>query len=196
MRVLTLNPGSTSTKVALFEDDACVFKQTVRHASGELARFSTLAEQLPFRVETIATALCEADVDATSVDAVVGRGGGLLPMRGGVYRVTDLVLRHSVSGVNGVTHPANLGPTMAYRFAKAAHAQAFVVNPPDTDELCDLARVTGIAGVYRHVHLHALNLKETAIRHAKSLGKRYEECNLIVCHLGGASRYPRTSRGE
>ena len=86
---------------------------------------------------------------------------------------------------NGVQHPAQLGSQLAHEFASAHGKRAFVVNPPDTDELCDEARMTGIKGVYRHVHLHALNLKETAIRHATSQGKRYEDCNFIVCHIGG-----------
>lgn len=185
MRVFAINPGSTSTKVALFEDAECLFSQTVRHSSEELARFSTLAEQLPFRAEAISNILAEEHIDLADVEAFVGRGGGLLPMEGGVYEVTDLIVEHSISGANGVTHPANLGPTLARRFAEANGARAFVVNPPDTDELCGLARITGIKGVYRHVHLHALNLKETAIRHAASLGRAYEDCNFVVCHIGG-----------
>ena len=84
-----------------------------------------------------------------------------------------------------MTHPANLGPTLARRFAETNGGRAFVVNPPDTDELCGPARMTGVKGVYRHVHLHALNLKETAIRHAATLGRSYEDCDFVVCHIGG-----------
>ncbi len=185
VRVFAINPGSTSTKVALFEDEKCLFSKTVRHSSEEPARFSTLAEQLPFRAKAISDMLGENDIQLTNVDAFVGRGGGLLPMEGGVYEVGDLILEHSISGANGVTHPANLGPTLARRFAEVNGARAFVVNPPDTDELCDEARMTGIKGVYRHVHLHALNLKETAIRHAASMGRAYENCRFVVCHIGG-----------
>jgi butyrate kinase len=86
---------------------------------------------------------------------------------------------------NGVQHPAQLGSQLAHEFALKYNKPAFVVNPPDTDELCDLARMTGVKGIYRNVHLHALNLKETAIRHAASMGKKYEECCFIVCHIGG-----------
>ena len=185
MRVFAINPGSTSTKVALFDGEKCVFSKTVRHSSEELARFSTLAEQLPFRAQAISDILAEEGVDLSDVEAFVGRGGGLLPMEGGVYEVTDLILEHSIGGANGVTHPANLGPTLARRFAEANGGRAFVVNPPDTDELCGAARMTGIHGVYRHVHLHALNLKETAIRHVATLGRAYEDCDFVVCHIGG-----------
>lgn len=107
-------------------------------------------------------------------------------MEGGVYEVTDLILEHSIGGANGVTHPANLGPTLARRFAEANGGRAFVVNPPDTDELCGAARMTGIHGVYRHVHLHALNLKETG--HPPRGHPRagaYEDCDFVVCHIGG-----------
>lgn len=185
MRVFAINPGSTSTKVALFDGEKCVFSKTVRHSSEELAQFSTLAEQLPFRAQAISDILAEEGVDLAGVEAFVGRGGGLLPMEGGVYEVTDLILEHSIGGANGVTHPANLGPTLARRFAETNGGRAFVVNPPDTDELCGPARMTGVKGVYRHVHLHALNLKETAIRHAATLGRSYEDCDFVVCHIGG-----------
>ena len=143
MRAFAINPGSTSTKVALFDGEKCVFSKTVRHSSEELAQFSTLAEQLPFRAQAISDILAEEGVDLAGVEAFVGRGGGLLPMEGGVYEVTDLILEHSIGGANGVTHPANLGPTLARRFAETNGGRAFVVNPPDTDELCGPARMTG-----------------------------------------------------
>ncbi|MBR6321664.1 MAG: butyrate kinase, partial [Lachnospiraceae bacterium] len=124
-------------------------------------------------------------IDLSGLSACVGRGGGLLAMEGGVYEVTELVLQHSLHSANGVIHPAGLGPSIANSFAAEYGVPAFAVNPPDVDELQDVARITGVKGVYRNVHLHALNLKETAIRHAESQGKRYEDCNFIVCHIGG-----------
>ena len=185
VKVFAINPGSTSTKIALFEDEECLFKSTVRHPSEELAQYGSLSEQMGYRVASITTALEEGKIDLSGCAAFVGRGGGLLPLEGGVYEVTDLVAEHSITCANGVIHPAGLGPTLARSFAARLGGRAFVVNPPDTDELCDLARMTGIKGVYRNVHLHALNLKETAIRHAHGMGKRYDECNFIVCHIGG-----------
>lgn len=185
-RVLVINPGSTSTKVGLFEGATCVFSENVAHAADRLAEFASISDQLGYRRDTILAMLAEHGVELGSVDAFVGRGGGLLPLVGGTYAVNDVMLEHARVGANGVQHPAQLGPQLAHEFAEAAGGRpAFVVNPPDTDELCDLARMTGVRGVYRHVHLHALNLKETAIRHAASLGRAYEDCRFVVCHIGG-----------
>lgn len=184
-RILVINPGSTSTKVGVFEGDRSVFTKTVDHDAAKLAEFPDVSSQLPYRRETILAALEENDIDLATIDAFVGRGGGLMPVEGGTYEVNETMLEHARAGANGVQHPAQLGSQLAHEFASAHGKRAFVVNPPDTDELCDEARMTGIKGVYRHVHLHALNLKETAIRHATSQGKRYEDCNFIVCHIGG-----------
>lgn len=184
-KVFTVNPGSTSTKIALFQGEKKLFSANVSHDAGTLSQYKTLSEQLQYRQSMIEQLLEENQVELDGIDACVGRGGGLLAMEGGTYEIDDLVLDHSIHAENGVVHPACLGPSIAYEFAEKYHAKAFTVNPPDVDELQDLARMTGIKGVYRGVHLHALNLKETAIRHAESTGKRYEECNYIVCHIGG-----------
>lgn len=184
-RVLVVNPGSTSTKVGLFDGEKPVFTVNVAHEASELAKFAGVSDQLPYRLGLIEAALAENGVDLASVDAFVGRGGGLLPLPGGTYEVDDVLLDHSARGANGVQHPAQLGPQIAHALAARCGRPAFVVNPPDTDELCDEARMTGVRGVYRHVHLHALNLKETAIRHAASMGRAYEDCRFVVCHIGG-----------
>lgn len=184
-RILVINPGSTSTKVGVFEGDREALARTVSHDASRLAEFEGVSEQMPYRKETILAALEEGDIDLSTIDAFVGRGGGLMPLEGGTYEVNDVMLDHAFRGANGVQHPAQLGGLLAHGFAEEYGKRAFVVNPPDTDELCDEARMTGVRGVYRHVHLHALNLKETAIRHACSLGRRYDECNFIVCHIGG-----------
>lgn len=185
-RVLVINPGSTSTKVGLFEGDSVVFVKSIDHDAAKLVEFPTVSDQMPYRRDMIVEALEEHGQSLDGIDAFVGRGGGLLPLEGGTYEINDTMLDHAYRGANGVQHPAQLGSQLAHAFAEEAGGRpAFVVNPPDTDELCDSARMTGAAGVYRHVHLHALNLKETAIRHAASLGKRYDECNFVVCHIGG-----------
>lgn len=184
-KVFTINPGSTSTKIALFEGDKKLYSANVSHDAEVLSQYQTLKEQLAYRTKTIESLLRENQVDLSGLDACVGRGGGLLAMEGGTYAIDELVLAHSIGAANGVVHPACLGPSIAGEFAKTYGAKAYVVNPPDVDELQDLARLTGIKGVYRTVHLHALNLKETAIRHAESSGRKYEECNFIVCHIGG-----------
>lgn len=185
MKIFTINPGSTSTKVALFEDEQCVFSANVGHSAADLARFATLGDQLPFREAAIAAQLGEAEVSLDGLDAVVGRGGGMVSMAGGVYQVDELVLDHSINCKNGVIHPASLGPTLAHAFAVRAGCPAFAVNPPDVDEYQDVARVTGIKGLYRKSHIHSLNQKEVGRRHAIALGKRYDECDFIIGHLGG-----------
>lgn len=185
-KVLAINPGSTSTKVALFEGEKCLYSKNVSHDAEELAKYENLSDQLPYRREMILSLLKEAGILLEDVDVFVGRGGGLLAMEGGTYAVTELMVEHAKNSANGVIHPAGLGPQLADEFAKQYHAKAMVVNPPDVDELQDLARMTGIKGVNRIIHLHALNLKETAIRHSKNvMNKKYEECNYIVCHIGG-----------
>ena len=196
-KVLTINPGSTSTKVALFEGDQCLYSRNVSHEANELGKFKTLPEQLPYRRDTILKLLKEAGISLEDVDVFVGRGGGLLAVEGGTYGVTDLMLEHARTCANGVIHPAALGPQLAHEFAETYGAKAMVVNPPDVDELQELARMTGIKGVYRIIHLHALNLKETAIRHSRNVMDRaYEECNYVVCHIGGGISVSAHCRGK
>lgn len=184
-KIFAINPGSTSTKIALLDDDQVVFGRNVSHDAEKLAEFPTLADQYPYREQTILSLLEEEHVSLAGVGAFVCQGGGLFSVEGGVYEIDDLVLEHARTSANGVIHPANVGPQLCHQFATQHGARAFLVNPPDVDEMQDLARLTGIKGVYRQVHLHALNLKETARRHAVSLGKKYEDCNFVVCHIGG-----------
>lgn len=195
-RILTINPGSTSTKVGCFEGEEELFTVNVSHDADKLKEFGTISAQLPYRKETILSALEEAKIDLSTIDAFVGRGGGLLAIEGGTYAINETLLSHAQVGANGVQHPAQLGPQIAHEFASAFNKPCFVVNPPDTDELTLCARMTGIKGVYRNVHLHALNLKETAIRHAASEGKKYEEQNYIVCHIGGGISISAHEKGK
>ena len=184
-KIFTINPGSTSTKIALIEGETVLFSKNVSHDANKLAEFDGISAQKPYRVETILNLLKENNVSLEGIDACVGRGGGLIAMEGGTYGIDELVLDHATRGANGIQHPAQLGPQIAAEFAKEYNCPAFVVNPPDVDELQDLARLTGIKGVNRSCHLHTLNLKETAIRHADSQGKKYAEQNYVVCHIGG-----------
>ena len=196
-KVLTINPGSTSTKIALFKGDECLFSKNVSHDAKELESCGPLSNQLTYRRNMILELLQEAKISLEDVDVFVGRGGGLLAMEGGTYKVTDLMLDHAKRCANGVIHPASLGPQLAAEFAQEFGAKAMVVNPPDVDELQELARMTGIKGVSRIIHLHALNLKETAIRHSKNvLNKKYEDCNFIVCHIGGGVSVSAHRKGK
>lgn len=195
-RILTVNPGSTSTKVGYFQGEKEIFSVNVSHDAGKLKEFSTISEQLPYRKQTILEALEQEKVDLSEIDAFVGRGGGLLAVEGGTYTVNETLLDHAVRGANGVAHPAQLGSQIAYEFASKYHKPCFVVNPPDTDELTLYARMTGIKGVYRNVHLHALNLKETAIRHSNKNAWKYEDKNYIVCHIGGGISISAHQKGK
>lgn len=195
-RILAINPGSTSTKVGVFEGEKELFSMNVAHEAEKLAQFDGISAQLPYRKQTILDALEKAEIDLATMDAFVGRGGGLLSVEGGTYAINDTLLDHATRGANGVQHPAQLGPQLAHGFAAQYGKPCFVVNPPDTDELTLCARMTGVKGIYRNVHLHALNLKETAIRHSASQGKRYENCNYIVCHIGGGISISAHEKGR
>lgn len=195
-KILTINPGSTSTKIGCFYGEEELFTANVSHDAKKLAEFKTISDQMPYREETILSAIKEANIDLSTIDAFVGRGGGLLASEGGTYEINDIVLDHARRGANGIQHPAQLGPQIAHAFASKYGKPCFIVNPPDTDELCLKARITGVQGIYRNVHLHALNLKETAIRHAKSIGKKYEDCNFVVCHIGGGISISAHKKGK
>jgi len=195
-KILTINPGSTSTKIAIFEGDTCIFTKNVSHDASELAKYKEVSDQLIYRKEMIQEILNESGVAPEDFAAVVGRGGGLMAVEGGVYGINDILLEHAKCGANGIQHPAQLGPQLADEFAAAFQCPAFVVNPPDTDELQPVARMTGMKGVYRNVHLHALNQKETAIVHSEKIGKRYEDSNYIVCHIGGGTSIAAHRKGR
>jgi butyrate kinase len=182
--------------VGCFEGERELLTVNVSHDAQALKAFPTISSQLPYRKETILSALEKADIDLSTIDAFVGRGGGLLPVEGGTYAVSDTLLDHAVRGANGVQHPAQLGSQIAHEFALQYGKPCFVVNPPDTDELTLCARLTGVKGLYRNVHLHALNLKETAIRHSRKNGWRYEDKNYIVCHIGGGISISAHQRGR
>lgn len=182
-RILTLSPGSTSTKVAVFEGAEPVFKANVRHDPSELAAFDQAADQLQYRIDTIERELAGAGVSLDSIDAFSGYCGGMGPTIGGIFAIDDTVCDHVLNC--GMNHPAILGAPILRSFAQKTGKPAFAVNQPDTDELDDVARITGYPGIYRKSHVHCLNQKECAIRYAASLGKSYDEVNVVVAHVGG-----------
>lgn len=195
-KVLAINPGSTSTKIAVFKGAEKIFGENVDHAAEDLAKFKEVSDQLEFRFNMIKDLLKAQNVDLSDLDAVVGRGGGLMASEGGVYKIDDLLYDHAVRGANGIQHPAQLGPQIARSFANEYQCPAFVVNPPDTDEAIPVARMTGIKGVIRDIHTHALNQKETAIVHSKKMGVKYEDCNYVVCHIGGGTSITAHQKGR
>ncbi len=182
-RILTLSPGSTSTKVAVFEGEKALMRENVRHDPAVLAGFDRAADQLEFRTATVLDALAAAGIALESIDAFSGYCGGMGPTKGGIFRIDEKVCEHVLNC--GMNHPAILGAPILFDLASRCGKPAFAVNQPDTDELADVARITGYPGVYRKSHVHCLNQKECAIRCAASLGKRYDEVNVIVAHVGG-----------
>lgn len=183
-RILAVNPGSTSTKIALFDDANEVFSQTIDHAAEDLKAFTEIQDQLGYRRDMVEKAMELKGYHLTDVDVFVGRGGGLLSVTCGTYEVTDLLVDHASKGLPG-QHPAQLASQICKQFADKYGKRAFVVDPPDVDEFQDISRVSGIKGIYRESHLHALNQKEIAKRFCTARGLNYEDVNLIICHLGG-----------
>lgn len=184
-RILAINPGSTSTKFAVFFDEKCVFTKTIRHPLEQLLRYKNIIDQFAFRKGLIIESLVEEGIDVDAIKYIIGRGGLTYPLSSGVYRVNNLMLQHLREGVMG-QHASNLGPMLAdYIALQIPEAQAFIADPVVTDELQDVARYAGHPKFERRSVFHALNHKAVARFHAKKLQKEYEELNLIIAHIGG-----------
>ena len=184
MKVLIINPGATSTKIAVFEEDRQLFKLGIDHSAEELDRFEKVIDQADYRKEAILTAVAEAGFQLTDFDAVCGRGGLYRPIPSGTYAVNDKVMADVEAAPYG-EHPSNLGAYLAKKIGDMVGIPAFFVDPVCVDEMTDLAHYSGFAEFRRLCQFHALNQKSIGRKAAKELGKKYEEANLIVCHLGG-----------
>ena len=181
--ILAINPGSTSTKIAVFKNSDEVFKTNISHPAAALAKFDAVAEQFVFRLETIIKVLEEAHVDLTKLHAVVGRGGIIRPVPSGTYLVNDRMaadLRHPLK-----EHASNLGGLIAKEIADRQGIPAFIVDPPVVDEMDEVARISGLSGIERKSVFHALNQKAIARKLSHALKKEYEESSLIIAHMGG-----------
>ncbi|WP_234123189.1 butyrate kinase [Clostridium hydrogenum] len=194
-RLLIINPGSTSTKIGVYEDEKEVFEKTLRHSAEEIGKYETIFDQLAFRKGVILDALKEANIEVSSLNAIVGRGGLLKPIVSGTYAVNDAMLEDLKVGVQG-QHASNLGGIIANEIAKEIKVPAFIVDPVVVDELDDIARVSGMPDVPRKSIFHALNQKAVAKRYAKENGKKYEELNLIVAHMGGGTSVGAHTNGR
>jgi len=183
-RLLVINVGSTSTKVAFFRGREPVVLENIRYSSEDLARFSSLAEQLPFREQDVVNFLKKNGIDLKEVEMVVSRGGLGRPAPAGAYKVDEAMCRDLLEEKYG-RHPSGLGPSIALDFSKKYGMPAIVIDPPSTDEFEPIARVSGIPEIERRSVAHALNQKMAARRYAAKLGKKYEEINVVVAHLGG-----------
>ncbi len=184
-RLLIINPGSTSTKVSLFENETSLFEKSLFHDAPELLKYPHVNLQMPFRYRVIMDMLKEEGVDPASIDVFVGRGGSACTQPGGVTRIDQKLYDDTEAAVGGSEHPAKLGVMLAWEFAKEFGRDAYTLNPTNVDEYGDYARLTGIKGLYRVSHSHVLNQKAVAEAHAEKLGRRYEDCNFIVGHIDG-----------
>lgn len=183
-KLLIINPGSTSTKISVFEDEKEIFGETLRHSSEEIGQFKHIVDQQNFRTEIILKALKDNNIDINELDAVVGRGGLLKPILSGTYKVNDTMLKDVKESVKG-EHASNLGAIIANEIANSIGKSAYIVDPVVVDELDEIARLSGIPELPRKSIFHALNQKAVAKRYAKENSKNYEDVNVIVAHMGG-----------
>lgn len=193
MRILVVNPGSTSTKLAVYDENGSLWKESISHLAKDLAGFHHINDQYEFRCRHVKDALQHSGIPLR-FDAVMARGGLLKPTSGGVYRITGRI-KHDLWNADR-EHASNLAAWIADEIAVAVGCPAFIADPVVTDELCDLARMTGIPEIQRVSIFHALNSRAVSRKYAARIGKRYEELNLVVAHLGGgisvsAHRYGR-----
>jgi len=194
-RILVINPGSTSTKIAVFDDEKEVFKVNISHPLEEIQKYPKIIDQFGFRKEVIMGELAKASIAKESLKAVVGRGGLLRPIPSGTYLVTEKMLEDLRAEVQG-EHASNLGAMIAHSIASELNIPAYIVDPVVVDEMEEIARITGLPMIRRRSILHALNQKKVARQAASDIGKPYEELNLIVVHLGGGISVGAHQKGK
>lgn len=195
-KILAINPGSTSTKIAVFEGSKELFLKNIKHTSEELADFKVITDQYEFRKNIILKELESANIDIQDIAAVVGRGGLVKPIPSGIYEVNDKMKADLKKGLLG-QHASNLGGLIADDIAKSLKsAKAFIADPVVVDEMEDIARVAGHPKFERISIFHALNQKAVARTHAKSISAKYEELNLIIAHLGGGISVGAHKKGK
>lgn len=195
-KMLVINPGSTSTKVSYFENERNVYTESIFHDAPELLAYPTVNDQIPLRRRVVEDFVRGHGLRMEDMDAFVGRGGSAYPQAAGVMEIDQALVRDTAAGVGGSDHPAKLGVMLAYALCREYGGRMYTVNPTNVDELCDYARPTGIAGVYRRAQTHVLNQKGIAAIHAKKLGKKYQDCNFIVSHIDGGITVTAHARGK
>lgn len=183
-RILAINPGSTSTKIAVYEDETPLFTEVIHHDAQELAKYPRIFDQYPLRRDAVLNALQRHNVPITSLHAVVGRGGLLRPIESGTYLVNDRMLA-DLQAPKEREHASNLGAVIAHEIAVQAGVSAYIVDPVCVDEFDDIARISGLPEIERKSLSHALNMKAMGRRAGKDLGKPYHELNLVIAHMGG-----------
>ncbi|MGL5245793.1 MAG: butyrate kinase [Sarcina sp.] len=194
-KLLIINPGSTSTKIGVYENEREIIVETIRHSAEEILKYDRIFNQLDFRKELILEVLKEKNFDINTLDAVVGRGGMLKPMEGGTYEVNEVMIKDLIEGIQG-QHASNLGGILANNIAKDLGIKAFIVDPVVVDELLEVARISGVPELPRKSKFHALNQKAVAKRFAKEKNKSYSEVNVIVVHMGGGVSVGAHNKGR
>lgn len=195
MRILTINPGGTSTKVAIYENEREVFKKTITHTQKELQGFKTLFDQYDYRKKLILDMLEEQNEPLEGFSAIAGRGGLMKAIEGGVYTVNEAMVA-DLKNANQGEHASNLGAVLARQIADEAGVEAYVVDPVSTDEFMPVSRLTGLSEIEKASWLHALNHKAVCRKIASKLGGRYEAFNFIVAHLGSGISIAPHARGR
>lgn len=195
IRSLIINPGSTSTKIGVFEDETQVLDKTLRHETEEIGQFASVFDQIEFRKQIILDALKEQGIELSSFQVIVGRGGVVKPIPGGTYEVKGALLEDLRSGEYGV-HASNLGGILAREIADQIGVPAYIVDPVVVDEMIPIARYSGLPEFPRKSIFHALNQKAMGRRYAKEVGSRYEDLNLIVVHMGGGVSVAAHEKGR
>ena len=183
-KILTINPGSTSTKIAVFTNEKLEFEKTLSHSLEEIEKYERITDQFEFRKKMIENTLNEGGIKISELSAVVGRGGLLKPIQGGTYVIDESMVEDLKVGVLG-EHASNLGGLIAKEIGDEVNVPSYIVDPVVVDELDDVARISGIPEINRKSIFHALNQKAIARRAAKELDKQYKDCNFIVAHIGG-----------
>lgn len=184
MKVLVINPGATSTKIAAFDEGEQIYKKNIEHSAEDLDRFDRVIDQADYRTSAVLEAVMEGEFQLSDFQAICGRGGLYRPIPGGTYLVNDAVM-HDVETAPYGEHPSNLGAYLAKKLADSVGIPAFFVDPVCVDELSEVAHYTGFAQMRRLSQFHALNQKSIGRKASERMGKKYEETHLVVCHLGG-----------
>ncbi len=193
--ILVINPGSTSTKIALFNQEGKeFFSRSITHSTEELSQFKSLLEQGPVRKKIILNVLKKENIEFDSINTIIGRGGILKPLGAGTYKVNKKLINDLKN--SPIEHASNLGGIIAHEIAEKIDVPAYIADPVSVDEFADIARISGLKGIERKSLLHTLNIRANGFRYAKEQGKKFEEINLIVAHLGGGISIAPIMKGK
>ena len=195
MHILVINPGSTSTKIALFNGESQVIDETIRHPSDELLQFNTIPDQKEFRFQTIVTTLNEKGFNIEDIDAIAARGGIIKPIESGTYEINEAMVA-DLKGSKAALHASCLAGLIGYELKQRYGIPAYVVDPVVVDEMQEIARPTGVPDVDRVSIFHALNQKAIARECARDMGRNYEDCNFVVAHMGGGISVAAHQKGR